>query len=496
MNIAHSPIHFDNSFVRLPEVFYSRLPPTPVRAPSLIRVNEALCNELGVDAAWLGSEAGVAMIAGNAVPAGAEPLAAVYAGHQFGQYNPQLGDGRAILLGELRRDDGTRMDLQLKGSGRTPYSRGGDGRSPLGPVLREYLLSEAMHALGVPSSRALAAVSTGETVVRDRAEPGAILARVAASHIRVGSFQFFAARDDREALAQLLQYSLQRHYPDQAETANPALALLEATIAAQATLIARWQALGFIHGVMNTDNMLISGETIDYGPCAFMEAFNPDAVFSYIDHGGRYAYRNQPGIAHWNLARLAEALLPLLHPQQEQAVALAQDALSAFPERFADAHAALLAGRLGLDRLDDTDSELVASLFSLLAQGQADHTLSFRYLAGVVAAPDAETELLASIYTPPPALNDWIARWRARLAGEGHAPETVRARMRSASPLFIPRNHLVKQCIEQAERGDFALFHRLAERLGQPFALLAQEDPELLRPARPGEQVRTTFCGT
>jgi len=496
MNIAHSPLPFDNSFCRLPGDFYTRLAPTPVSAPALIRVNAPLCRELGVDAEWLSSEAGVAVLAGNALPEGAEPLAAVYAGHQFGHYNPQLGDGRAILLGELRHADRRRVDLQLKGSGRTPYSRGGDGRSPLGPVLREYLVSEAMHALGVPTSRALAAVSTGEPVMRERAEPGAILARVAASHIRVGSFQFFAARDDQDALQRLLHYSLERHYPQHTQAENPALALLQATVSAQARLIARWQALGFVHGVMNTDNMLICGETIDYGPCAFMEAFNPDAVFSYIDHAGRYAYRNQPGIAHWNLARLAEALLPLLHPEQEPAVALAQDALAAFPEQFADAHADMLAQRLGLSVLKDNDSELLADLFALLAEAGADHTLSFRYLAAAAADEDTETRLLATLYTPPPALSGWMERWRQRLAAEGRPAQAVREQIRAASPLFIPRNHRVKQAIDRAERGDFALFHQLAERLSQPYSLIDNEDPALLRPARPEEQVQTTFCGT
>jgi uncharacterized protein YdiU (UPF0061 family) len=298
---------FDNSYARLPPRLYARLDPTPVREPGLLRVNRPLAEALGIDPDWLASEAGIAVVAGNAVPQGAEPLAAAYAGHQFGQYNPQLGDGRALLLGELLDRDGRRFDLQLKGSGPTPWSRGGDGRSPLGPVLREYLVSEGMHALGVPTTRALAAVTTGERVLRDGVEPGAVLARVASSHIRVGTFQYFAVRGDREALETLLGHVIERHYPALAAADNPALAVLEAVIGRQAGLIASWQHLGFIHGVMNTDNMLLCGETVDYGPCAFMEAFHPETVFSSIDHGGRYAYQNQPGIAHWNLVRFAAA---------------------------------------------------------------------------------------------------------------------------------------------------------------------------------------------
>ncbi len=320
------PVSFDNSYARLPERFYARQVPEPVAAPGPIRVNRELAARLGIDLDWLASDEGMRVVAGNAIPPGAEPMATVYAGHQFGGYNPQLGDGRAILLGEVLSPDGKRFDLQLKGSGPTPYSRGGDGRSPLGPVLREYIVSEAMYRLGVPTTRALAAVSTGDTVARDRFLPGAVLARVASSHIRIGTFEYFAARRDTEALQLLARHVIERHYPAAQHSDNPVLALLEGVIARQAQLIAQWQLLGFIHGVMNTDNMLICGETIDYGPCAFMDQFNPDQVFSSIDHGGRYAYRKQPGIAHWNLSCLAQALLPVLHEDQERAVELAQHA--------------------------------------------------------------------------------------------------------------------------------------------------------------------------
>ena len=483
---------FDNSYARLPARFYARLDPTPVRKPGLLRVNRPLSKALGIDPDWLASEAGVAVVAGNAVPEGAEPLAAAYAGHQFGQYNPQLGDGRALLLGELVDGDGRRFDLQLKGSGPTPWSRGGDGRSPLGPVLREYLVSEGMYALGVPTTRALAAVTTGERVMRNGIEPGAVLARVASSHIRVGTFQYFAVRDDREALETLLDHVLKRHYPDLAGADNPALAVLEAVIARQAGLIASWQHLGFIHGVMNTDNMLLCGETVDYGPCAFMEAFHPETVFSSIDHGGRYAYQNQPGIAHWNLVRFAETLLPLLHADQDEAIALAQAALGAFPRQFGEAHAAGLARKLGLAALRPDDDGLVEDFFAALAEDGADFTLAFRYLSEY-DGPEASG--LEALFQPGAALTAWLPRWQERVAADGADPDLRRAGQRSANPVFIPRNHLVQAAIEAAEGGDLAPFHRLAERVADPYRW-ASADADLARPARPEEQVLRTFCGT
>ncbi|MEQ8265192.1 protein adenylyltransferase SelO [Pseudohaliea sp.] len=483
---------FDNSYARLPAHFYARLDPTPVRKPGLLRVNRPLCAALGIDADWLASEAGVAVIAGNAVPEGAEPLAAAYAGHQFGQYNPQLGDGRALLLGELLDREGRRFDIQLKGSGPTPWSRGGDGRAPLGPVLREYLVSEGMYALGVPTTRALAAVTTGERVMRDGIEPGAVLARVASSHIRVGTFQYFAVRGDREALETLLGHVIKRHYPDLAGAGNPALALLEAVIARQAGLIASWQHLGFIHGVMNTDNMLLCGETVDYGPCAFMEAFHPETVFSSIDHGGRYAYQNQPGIAHWNLVRFAETLLPLLHDGQEEAIALAQEALGTFPRLFSEAHAAGLARKLGLRALRPDDDDLVEGLFAALAEDGADFTLAFRHLTEF-DGPDAGD--FEGLFQAGNALSAWLPRWQERLAADGEDPDARRARQRGANPVFIPRNHLVQATIEAAEGGDLAPFRRLAERVAEPWTW-DPADADLARPARPEEQVRRTFCGT
>lgn len=488
--------NFDNSFARLPARFYQLLAPTPVAAPAAIRVNRALALELGLDPDWLASAEGTAFVAGNQVAPGSEPLAAAYAGHQFGSFNPQLGDGRAILLGELRRADGQRVDLQLKGAGRTHWSRGGDGRSPLGPVLREYLVSEAMATLGVPSTRALAAVSTGETVFRDRALPGAVLARVAASHIRIGSFEYFAARKDVEALNILVRYTLERHYPSRADAENPALALLESAIGAQASLISRWQLLGFIHGVMNTDNMLLSGETIDYGPCAFMDAFNPDTVFSSIDHGGRYAYRNQPGIGHWNLACLAQALVPALHDDAEQAVALAQGAVDSYGDLFLEAHTAGLKAKLGLAEDRPDDAALIEDLYTLMAAEATDFTLTFRRLADLASPGTAGDQDCGTLYALPPAFDAWLARWQQRLAAEAVDPGTRQAAMYQANPIFIPRNHLVEAAIAAAtDRGDFGPFHALVDRLADPWNWAAG-DRHFALPPEPGQRVYQTFCGT
>ncbi len=487
------PIPFDNSYARLSAGFYTRLEPTAVAEPAGIRVNRPLAKQLGIDPDWLASGEGVATVAGNYVPEGAEPLAAVYAGHQFGSYNPQLGDGRALLLGEVVDDTGHRYDIQLKGSGPTPYSRGGDGRSPLGPVLREYIVSEAMYALGVPTTRALAAVTTGEPVVRNQFHPGAVLARVASSHIRIGTFQYFSAKGDTGALRELAEHALARHYPERADAENPPLALLKCVIAAQAALVPRWQALGFIHGVMNTDNMLICGETIDYGPCAFIDDFHPDKVFSSIDHGGRYAYRNQPGIAHWNLACLAHALLPVLHEEQEQAVALAQAAVDQFPELFSQAHARALAAKLGLDEIREDDSALVDELFALMDEHSLDFTLSFRRLHDLAGAGTPE---VAALFEFPAACDDWLARWQARLQQDSLDSAARCRHMARANPVFIPRNHLVEAAIRAAEdSGDFAPFHALVERTAKPFDY-SPEDAPFATPPQPEEVVSRTFCGT
>ena len=490
------PASFDNSYARLPERFYTRQTPEPVAAPGPIRVNRELAAQLGIDLDWLASEEGTRAVAGNAIPPGAEPIATVYAGHQFGGFNPQLGDGRAILLGEVVSTQGKRFDLQLKGSGPTPYSRGGDGRSPLGPVLREYIVSEAMYRLGVPTTRALAAVSTGDTVARDRFLPGAVLARVASSHIRIGTFEYFAARRDSEALQLLADHVIERHYPGARSSENRVLALLEGVIARQAQLIAQWQLLGFIHGVMNTDNMLICGETIDYGPCAFMDQFNPDQVFSSIDHGGRYAYRKQPGIAHWNLSCLAQALLPILHDDQERAVALAQNAINAFPDAFLQAHTQGMARKLGLQAIAEQDTALVEDLWQLLAEHDLDFTLSFRRLADLALSGGGGANNVGEVFEFPDALQPWLERWRERVAQDSLSPVDRQALMYRANPVFIPRNHLVEAAIAAAtDRDDLSVFHQLVDTLANPHEYRA-ELPQYATPPRPEQVVAQTFCGT
>lgn len=483
------PIAFDNSYARLPERFFALTPPTPVPAPRLVRLNDALAAELGLDRNWLTSPEGVAMLAGNAVAAGSTPIATAYAGHQFGQFVPQLGDGRAILLGEVVDRSGTRRDIQLKGSGRTRFSRGGDGRAALGPVMREYIVSEAMAALGIPTTRALAFVLTGEPVMRAEALPGAILTRVAASHIRIGTFQFFAVRQDVEALRLLADHAIARHYPQAAGAANPYLALFDAVIAAQADLIVRWLLVGFIHGVMNTDNTSIAGETIDYGPCAFLDTYDPATVFSSIDAGGRYAYGNQPSIALWNLTRLAETLLPLLAQDTDAAVTIAQNALGAFAPRYQAAYDAGIARKLGLPGDNEADTVLGAEFLGLLGTRGADFTLSFRHLSRLHAGL-AEEEPLRAALGNDPALDGWLARWRERSAG------TAPGAMLSVNPAYIPRNHRVEAAIAAAqEHDDFAPFEELLAVLAQPFDERA-EFAEYENPPRPEERVRATFCGT
>jgi len=488
------PLHFDNSYLQLPARFYSKLAPTPVSRPGPIRVNRELAMQLGIDADWLASREGTEALAGNRLPEGAEPIATVYAGHQFGGWAPQLGDGRAILLGEVIGRDGLRYDIQLKGSGPTPYSRGGDGRAPLGPVLREYIVSEAMAALGIPTTRSLAAVTTGEPVYRQVAEPGAVLTRVARSHIRIGTFQYFLAQGDIEALRLLVNYVIERHYPDAAGAENPAKAMLEGVIARQAGLLAQWQLVGFIHGVMNTDNMLLSGETIDYGPCAFMDSYDPATVYSSIDHQGRYAYGNQPGIAHWNLARLAQALLPVMHEDEQQALTLAQESLDAFPGLFQAAYRGGMARKLGVSGIEEEDDRLAADLLELMAQEQADFTLAFRRLADL-AAPESAPGV-GDLFEFPASFAPWLERWRKRIASDGHDPAERRVAMSRANPAFIPRNHLVAAAIDAAVgESDFAPFNQLVDLLGKP----GDYEPtwgDYARPPRPDEVVSKTFCGT
>lgn len=491
---AAAGIPFDNSYARLPERFYVRMPPTPVATPGLVRVNRALAESLGLDADALASPAGVAMLAGNRVPDGAEPLAQAYAGHQFGGWVPQLGDGRAILLGEVLGRDGGRRDIQLKGAGRTPFSRGGDGRAALGPVLREYIVSEGMHRLGIPTTRALAAVTTGEKVYRETALPGAVLTRVARSHIRVGTFQYLFARKDLDGIRDLADHAIARHYPDAAAAERPYLALLQAVIAAQAALVARWLGVGFIHGVMNTDNCSIAGETIDYGPCAFMDRYHPQTVFSSIDHGGRYAFASQPGIAQWNLVQLAQCLLPVIDADADAALAAAQEAIDGYATRFDSELIAVFRAKLGLAEPRDGDLALLQDLFDRMAANQADFTLTFRRLADLLDGGEAQPR---DLFVDPTVFDAWEANWRVRLADGTPLPDTDRAAaLRVANPAVIPRNHQVEEAIRAAEDdGDYAPFEALLEALATPY----EERPEHARyrqPPRPGQEVKQTFCGT
>lgn len=488
-------IAFDNTYARLPDRFHARVSPTRVRDPRVVKVNRALAELLGLDASLLASAEGAQVLAGNTLPEGAQPIALAYAGHQFGNFVRQLGDGRAILLGEVLGKDGKRRDIQLKGAGRTPFSRGGDGRAALGPVLREYIVSEAMAALGVPTTRALAAVTTGERVVREEMLPGAVLTRVAASHIRVGTFQFFAARDDREALATLASYALSRHYPEAMGSGNDALALLDRVMAAQAALVARWLGVGFVHGVMNTDNTSISGETIDYGPCAFLDEYDPAKKFSSIDRGGRYAFANQPRIAQWNMARLAEALLPLLADDEDAAVRLATERVQGFTALFEAAHARVLRAKLGLVREEEGDVALAADLLERLAASSVDYTVFYRRLCAAAADPAADAQV-ASLFENPGAFHDWAEAWRRRLAREDVAPEARAAAMRLVNPAFIPRNHRIEASIQAAVlRNDFEPFETLVRVLERPY----EEQPELAylsEPPQLDERVQNTFCGT
>ncbi|QNN52343.1 protein adenylyltransferase SelO [Nocardioides mesophilus] len=454
--------------------------------PRLLVLNEPLAAELGLDADALRGDDGVRFLVGNEVPAGAAPVAQAYAGHQFGGFVPRLGDGRALLLGELSDSAGRLRDLHLKGSGRNPFARGGDGLAAVGPMLREYVVSEAMHALGVPTTRSLAVVATGRPVRREGVLPGAVLTRVAASHLRVGSFQYARATGDLDLLRRLTEHAAQRHHPTAAEADNPALALFDAVVAAQASLVARWMLVGFVHGVMNTDNMTISGETIDYGPCAFMEAFDPATVFSSIDEGGRYSYGNQPVAAEWNLARLAEALLPLIHEDQEQAVALAVEALGAFRLRYSAAWSAGMRAKLGLpEGFDDAvATELVGDLFPLLQEGRVDHTGFFRAL-GIAARGDLEP--VRGLFLDLAGFDAWALRWRA--AG----PDAVA--MDRVNPVYVPRNHLVEESLDAATAGDLAPLQRLLEAVTFPF----DERPGLERYAAAAPDdfgSYRTFCGT
>ncbi|HSI00570.1 MAG TPA: YdiU family protein [Reyranella sp.] len=473
-----APWPLDNSYARLPDRFYARLAPTAVATPRLVKLNLALARQLGLDPEALASPQGVAMLAGNRLPEGSEPIAMAYAGHQFGNFVPQLGDGRALLLGEVVDVAGVRRDIQLKGSGPTPFSRRGDGRAALGPVLREYIISEAMHALGVPTTRSLAAVTTGEPVYRETALPGAVLTRVAASHIRVGTFQFFAARSDVEGVRLLADHVIARHYPD----ASGYRDLYEKVIARQAALVAQWLCIGFIHGVMNTDNVSIAGETIDYGPCAFLDTYHPETVFSSIDRTGRYAYGRQPQIGGWNMARLGETLMPLFSDDKDEALKQANDSLATWNDRFGQALIAGLRRKLGLFTEQDGDGELAQAFFNLLADHGIDFTLAFRQLGEGTAR---------RLFEEPAAFDAWQARWRERTAQEPQGETTRREAMRTANPLYIPRNHRVEAALAAAtEHDDYGPFEELLTVLAKPF----EERTELAAYAEPPtEQEQRNF---
>ena len=485
--------NFDNSFARSLEGFYASCEANPAIAPKFLLLNQGLAEELGLDPVTLDSEAGLAIFSGNVAPEGSEPLAQVYAGHQFGGFTPQLGDGRALLLGEVIDCQHRRRDIQLKGSGRTPFSRGGDGKAALGPVLREYLIGESMHALGVPTTRALAAVTTGELVQRETPLPGAVLTRVAASHIRVGTFQFFAARGEADKVRELADYAIARHYPDTADAENHYLAFFDAVADSQAALVARWMSIGFIHGVMNTDNMTISGETIDYGPCAFMDSYAPGTVFSSIDTRGRYAYANQPLILSWNMARLGETLIPLVYPDKDRAIKVLTEALQRVQPLYKTYWLAGMRTKIGLSTEDPDDLELVNELLSVMEAGAADFTLVFRRLSQTLCGDAAPVRQL---FDDPGAFDIWALRWHDRLAKDKMTPEATAQAMDRVNPIYIPRNHKVEEALSAAvDLEDMAPFTDLLAVLSHPFDEVTGNET-YAAPAPFAAIPYQTFCGT
>ncbi|WP_028550264.1 protein adenylyltransferase SelO [Paenibacillus sp. UNC451MF] len=479
--------NFDNSYARLPETMFTKLNPTPVSSPNLIILNGPLAAYLGLNVQALQSNAGLAVLAGNQIPEGALPLAQAYAGHQFGHFTI-LGDGRALLLGEHITPSGERVDIQFKGSGRTPYSRGGDGRAAIGPMLREYIISEAMYGLGIPTTRSLAVVSTGESIIRETEQPGAILTRVAASHIRVGTFQYAANRGTEQDLRALADYTLHRHFPEVEVDENRYLSLLQAVIKRQAALIAKWQLVGFIHGVMNTDNMAISGETIDYGPCAFMDAYDPATVFSSIDVHGRYAYGNQPQIAMWNLARFAETLLPLLHVNEEQAIKLAEDALSEFALLFQRNWLGGMRAKLGIFNEEPQDESLIEDLLGMMQKHHADYTNTF--LALTFDKPED------MVFYGTTGFTQWHELWLARLGRQDESRASSHQLMQSSNPALIPRNHRVEEALEAAvKQADYSVMERLLDVLSNPYAHSPEQADYSVLPAQSGRPYQT-YCGT
>jgi uncharacterized protein YdiU (UPF0061 family) len=493
-------IPFKNQYHALGESFFSRTDPSPVSNPALIRFNEALAEELGIEARGYNESELAAVFSGNVIPDGALPIAMAYAGHQFGNFVPQLGDGRAILLGEINTAGGNAMGLQLKGSGQTVFSRNGDGRAALGPVLREYIVSEAMHHLGVPTTRALAAVTTGEEVARDRFLPGGIITRVASSFVRVGTFEYFSSRGDTTSIKKLADHVIAQNYPELVEVDKPYEALLHAVTDRQASLIAQWMQLGFIHGVMNTDNMSVAGETIDYGPCAFMDHYDHDRVFSSIDRYGRYAYSNQPSIGLWNLARLAEALLPLINENIDAAVERAQDILQTYQSRHEDDWVSGMCAKCGLFNVTSEskpqDKSLVQDLLDLMARNRSDFTLTFFHLSQLSAQSSDKDHACKALFNHSGDFEQWLVRWRERLGQESHSDEQRQQDMQAVNPVYIPRNHQVEAAIRAAEdQNDFSVFHALHEVLQNPYVRQAGKD-HYMQPPKPEEVVQRTFCGT
>ncbi|NNL07010.1 MAG: YdiU family protein [Gammaproteobacteria bacterium] len=489
------PNTFKNTYFNLGQDFYQSINPTPVKNPELIVYNQALGEQLGLAETPLSASAGAAVFAGNQVPEGAQPLAMAYSGHQFGHFNPNLGDGRAILLGQVVKPGGSSVDIHMKGTGKTAFSRNGDGRAALGPVLREYLVSEAMASFGVPTTRALAAVTTGEEVIREQLLPGGIITRIADSFVRIGTFEYFMARRDTVALTRLADYVIDQHYPHLNQTDNPYLALLDTVIEGQASLIAQWMQFGFIHGVMNTDNMSITCETIDYGPCAFMDHYAHDKVFSSIDHHGRYAYNNQPNIALWNLSRFAETLLPLIDRDADAAVEIATDRLENFIHSYKHHWITGMRAKLGFNTALDDDSALVEQLFDLMADSRVDFTLTFYQLSMLDREATDDAAMLALFGHAKP-LGQWLDLWRRRLSLEGSDDEARKAMMREVNPVYIPRNHLIEAAIRAAEdHGDFSVFHELHKVLQQPCQLQPGREA-YMQPPQPHEVVQQTFCGT
>ncbi|PWA12905.1 YdiU family protein [Pueribacillus theae] len=487
-NMSEAGWNFDNSYIRLPKTFFVSQRPNPVTSPKLKVLNKPLAKSLGLNVQALERADGAAVFAGNEIPDGSSPLAQAYAGHQFGNFT-MLGDGRAILLGEQITPSGERFDIQLKGAGKTPFSRGGDGRAALGPMLREYIISEAMHALGIPTTRSLAVVTTGEEIIRETKLPGAILTRVAASHLRVGTFEYAAQWGKEDELQKLADYAINRHFPDIETAEDKYLLLLYRVIERQAELISKWQLVGFIHGVMNTDNMAISGETIDYGPCAFMDTYDPATVFSSIDVQGRYAYGNQPGIGQWNLARFAETLLPLLHDEQDEAIKLAQEALSDYADKFDNHMQAGFKKKLGLFGEEEQDEAFIKELLGLMEKHKADFTNTFRALA--LEKLDANASLFSSA-----AFQGWYKKWQERLDRQQKTKADAQELMKKSNPAVIPRNHRVEEALEAAvEQDDYGVMERLLKALANPYAYSLEQE-EYAAPPKPSSYPYRTYCGT